>query len=181
MAAEFRLETKRLRMRMARMSDVADTLAMLSDPVHMRYYPHPFSAEEARNWVRWQLRNYRTLGYGLWVVELKETGEFVGQVGLTNQLVNHDLHVEVGWHTKRSFWGSGYAVEAGAASRDWAFRNLDIDRLISLIRPVNTQSARVAQKLGMRVWEHITKAGFPHDVYSMTRSEWAGLSTSPRS
>jgi [ribosomal protein S5]-alanine N-acetyltransferase len=173
----FRIETERLELREMRMSDLFSLFHMFDDPEHMRYYPRTFTLEEARNWIRWNLRNYRQFGHGLWLMELKDSGDFVGNCGLTKQLVEHEQFVEVGWHTKRSAWGKGFAAEAGAACRDYAFASVGVDRLISLIRPENEQSARVAQKIGLTVWREVMRVGGLHHVYSMTRSQWNALTT----
>ena len=175
MKRSFELQTERLRLRPVGLHDVFSLFEMFDDPEHMHYYPRTFSLEETRNWIRWNMRGYRTFGYGLWVMERSGDGEFVGQCGLTNQLVEHEQFVEVGWHTRRAMWGHGYAAEAGIVCRDYAFEALGLDRLISLIRPENEQSARVAQKLGMAVWRETIKAGLIHHVYSMTRDEWESL------
>jgi RimJ/RimL family protein N-acetyltransferase len=79
--------------------------------------------------------------------------------------------LEVGWHVKRSRWGQGIAPEAGAAFRDRAFDELGLKRLISLIRPENIQSRRVAEKLGMSVEKETLfgSMGWKHFVYSLRR------------
>lgn len=65
--------------------------------------------------------------------------------------------------------GTGIATEAGAACRDWCFTNLDVDHLISLIRPENRQSWRVAEKLGMTIWKETLRAELRHHVYRLGR------------
>jgi RimJ/RimL family protein N-acetyltransferase len=77
--------------------------------------------------------------------------------------------VEVGWHTRPSRKGEGIAPEAGAAARDWAFENLDIGHLISLVRPENEASRRVAEKLGMHVDREVDYKGLRHVVYRIDR------------
>ena len=166
----FRLETERLVMRPMAMSDLTDLAAMLGDPEHMRWYPAPKSLEEARNWIRWVRRGYRAHGLGLWAMQLKDTGEFAGQSGVTLQDVDRDQLFELGWHTRRDLWGRGLAVEAARAARAHAFARLEVDHLISLVRPENTQSCRVAEKLGMTVRKEAMHAGFQHRVYSIDRA-----------
>jgi len=96
-------------------------------------------------WVgHWELR-----GYGLWAVERKSDGVLLGRVGLWNP--EGWPGVEVGWTLARHAWGQGYAYEAALAATDWAWANLPIDRLLSVIAPDNGRSRRVAERLGMAV------------------------------
>ena len=143
--------------------------AVLGDAETMRYYPQAFSIEETWAWIQWNLDGYAKNGHGLWGLELKETGELVGDCGLTVQDVDGEKFVEVGWHVRRDVWGRGYATEAGAASRDYAFDELRVDRLVSIIRPENKASCRVAEKLGLTIWKETVRGpGWLHRVYSLT-------------
>ena len=96
-------------------------------------------------------------------------GEFLGTAGPTVQIVEGIDEVEIGWHTRPGRKGEGIAPEAAAAARDWAFANLDIDHVISLVRPENLASRRVAEKLGMRVDREVDHKGLRHRVYRFDR------------
>lgn len=172
MDPEFRLETARLRLRPYRTDDLDDLHAMFSDPEHMRWYPAPFTREESRAWLQRQRARYGERGFALLIVEDRETGEFLGTAGPAVMLVQGVEHVEIGWHTKPGRKGEGIAPEAGAAARDWAFANLDVDHLISLVRPENSGSNRVAQKLGMHVDREVDHKGMRHFVYRIDRISW---------
>jgi RimJ/RimL family protein N-acetyltransferase len=111
-----------------------------------------------------------TTGSGLLAVEDLETGEFLGDCGPTIQHVDDVPHVELGWHTRRDRWGQGIATEGGAACRQWCWANLDVDHVVSLIRPENRQSRRVAEKLGMTIWRETMRTELPHFVYGLDRS-----------
>lgn len=108
------LETPRLGLReFARdLSDVAALNAIQSDPGHMRFYPHPFSLDETREWIERQLARYDELGFGLWVVEDRATGEFLGNVGPTMQDVDGVEEVELGWSITPARARQGIATEA---------------------------------------------------------------------
>jgi RimJ/RimL family protein N-acetyltransferase len=71
----------------------------------------------------------------------------------------------VGWLLHRSHWGHGYATEAGAACRDAAFGRWHYPELISLIRPANERSQRVALRLGLTPGESVQFHGFEHIVF----------------
>jgi RimJ/RimL family protein N-acetyltransferase len=72
---------------------------------------------------------------------------------------------------RRDFWGRGLATEAAVACRDWGFAHLKAERLISLIRPENATSRRVAERVGMILWKEVEWRGLSHCVYSVLRSE----------
>ena len=167
------LTTERLKLRPYRRDDLDSLLPVLGDPHSMRYYPHAFSRGECSAWIERQLQRYEMDGFGLWAVELRETGGFVGDCGLTMQTVDDALEVEVGWHVHPDHQGQGIATEAGLGCRDHAFLSLGLTRLISLVRPENVPSCRVAEKIGMHM-EKVTYYGserWLHRVYVVARGE----------
>jgi len=166
------LTTERLFLRELKADDIDALSAVLSDPWTMRFYPHPFSRDEVVQWIdRWQ-RSYRDNGFGLWGLELKETGRLVGDTGLTVQHVDGEDLVEVGWHVHRHVQRQGLATEAAIAAVGHGFGPLGLDRIISLIRPENEPSWRVAEKLGMRIWKETVRSGLPHRVYQLRTEDW---------
>lgn len=111
----------------------------------------------------WSLR-----GYGYWAVEEKETGRFVGCVGLWRSAGWPEL--ELGYWVVPEMQGKGYASEAGAEARDFAFEVLGAESLVSYIDPGNEPSKRVAEKLGARFEKLIELLSHgPHCVYRYPR------------
>lgn len=158
------LETPRLVLREF-VSDDADALArVLSDPETMRYYPAPFDRAGVEDWSGRNLRRYEQDGHGLWAIELKSTGEMIGDCGITLQEVDGELLPEIGYHLRRDMRRQGYATEAARPCRDHGFARLKTDFLISLIGPENVPSRRVAERNGMTVWEETNRAGLKHLV-----------------
>ena len=80
--------------------------------------------------------------------------------------------LEVGYHFRRDQWGQGYATEAARASMDMAFNHLHAPEVVSLIRPENTPSRRVAERNGMRAQAEVTYEGSPHLLYVMKRESY---------
>jgi RimJ/RimL family protein N-acetyltransferase len=148
------LITDRLRLRPFSddLSDVGALNAIQSDPDHMRYYPRPFDRAMTQAWIERWLADYERVGFGLWAIEDRVTGEFLGNCGPARQLVDDEAHVELGWSVTPRRASQGIATEAGIAARDWSFEVLRLDHLIALVRPENLPSRRVAEKLGMSVW-----------------------------
>jgi RimJ/RimL family protein N-acetyltransferase len=159
------LETPRLRLREMQPDDLDFVAAMLADPEVMRYYPQLYSRADAQAWLDRQRRRYAEDGHGLWLVLDKSTGEPVGQVGLAMQEVEGTRRPEVGWLLHRPFWGKGYATESGMAVRDAAFQRWRYPALISLIRPVNEPSRRVAERVGFTPGPRVQFHGFEHVMY----------------
>jgi len=176
----FRLETERLLLRPYRLEDLDDLHAMFSDPEHMRWYPEPFSREVSLEWLERQMARHQTRGYALWIVEDRRTGAFLGTAGPSLLTIEEADEVEIGWHTRPGRKGEGIAPEAGAAARDWAFANLEVDHLIALVRPENRPSGRVAVKIGMHVDREVDYKGLRHLVFRIARvmgEERAGEAT----
>jgi RimJ/RimL family protein N-acetyltransferase len=168
------LETERLQLRELEPADLDFVAAMLANPDVNRYYEKQFTREDSEIWLNRQMERYHRYGHGLWLAQ-KRTGEPVGQIGLTIQLVEGRNRPEVGWLLHRPHWGHGYATEAGRACRDAAFGRWGYLELISLIRPGNEASQRVALRLGLEPGELVQFHGFPHIVFRVTRPAEGGL------
>jgi len=168
------LETSRLILREFHPDDV-DALALtLSDVETMRFYPAPLDRAGVENWIFRNLGRYRQDGHGLWAMILKSSGELIGDCGLTVQPVDGTNEIEIGYHVRRDHWGKGLAPEAACACRDFGFARLPVERIISLIRPENLQSRRVAEKNGMTVWKEVMRQKLLHLVYAINRDQATG-------
>lgn len=184
------LETQRLRLRPLTDDDLPALCAILQDPVAMRAYEHAFSDEEAREWLARQQRRRARDGLGLMAVCLKDTGEMVGQCGVTWQDTTGATPfgdepgpgsrvLEVGYLFQRAHWHKGYAAEAARACRDWAFSARNAQAVYSIIREGNDASVRVALRQGMkpagRLVKHYRGIDMPHTIYRVTRTQWLRL------
>jgi RimJ/RimL family protein N-acetyltransferase len=153
-----RPDTARLMFRDMTPDDLDDMAALLGDPEVMTYYPRPKTRQEAAHWISWNRGLYRTHGFGLWLLSTAD-GVFVGDCGLTPQVVDGVTELEVGYHVLPALQGRGYATEAAAASREFARTVLGATRLIAIIHPDNRPSQRVAEKIGLRPEKHATVHG----------------------
>lgn len=173
----FILETARLRLREMDEKDFPALCRILQDSEGMWAYEGAFSDEEVWAWLRNQQRRYREEdGHGLWAVLLKESGEMIGQCGLTYQEWGEHRVLEVGYLFQRDCWHRGYATEAARACRDYAFSRLGAEEVFSIIRDTNLASRAVAMRNGMvrrgGFVKHYRGVDMPHDVYSIRRGEW---------
>ena len=151
MPGELFIETPRLWLRTMRADDLDALLAIFTDPQVMDAFASPpFSREQVQGWLGRNLDHQAEFGYGLFSVLLKPTGELIGDCGLEQMQLDGHEAAEVGYDFRSDYWNQGYATEAASAVRDFAFTQLQIPTLISLIRVGNQRSKRVAEKIGMR-------------------------------
>ena len=163
------LETERIYLREFVPEDVDSLAEVISDAETMRYYPAPYDRAGVQDWIDRNRRRYRVDGHGLWAMILKFSGKLIGDCGLTRQEVDGVSETEIGYHLRRDFWGQGLAIEAARTCRDYGFEHLPVERLISLIRPENLPSRRVAERNGMKVIKQVTWRELPHLVYAIER------------
>jgi RimJ/RimL family protein N-acetyltransferase len=158
--------TARLSFREMTEADLEAMAALLGDPVVMAYYARPKDRAEALAWIEWNQRLYREHGFGLWIMEERGSGQFIGDCGLTPQLVDGTTEIEVGYHVRAELQRRGFATEAATAARAYARDVLGLDRLVALIRPDNVPSQRVAEKIGLRFERETSRSGSTSRVYS---------------
>jgi [ribosomal protein S5]-alanine N-acetyltransferase len=163
------IETDRLWLRELVPEDADALAAVISDPETMRFYPEPRDRAGVESWVERNRRRYQEDGHGLWAMVLRSNGEVIGDCGLTRQEVDGIDEIEIGYHVRRDLWGQGYAPEAARACQGYGFGKLNANRLISLIRPQNLPSRRVAEKTGLTLWKEGVWRDLPHCVYVIHR------------
>lgn len=170
------IETERLILRELTMQDFDALHEILSDPETMRHYPKPFDEERTKRWIEWNIDNYREYGFGLWAVVLKETGELIGDCGMTMQSIDGEKLPEIGYHINKRHWRRGYASEAARAVRDWAFNSTNFDRLYTYMKYTNVGSYSTAIANGMKkIKEYPNETNGISYVYSISREEWEQL------
>ena len=147
--------TSRLVLREMTVGDLPDLASMLGDAQAMVAYEGPFSDDEVRAWLDRQLTSYEQNGFGLWAVILD--AQMIGQCGITWQMIDGVRRPEIGYHIKRAFWHQGYATEAAAACRDYAFDVLDMSEIFCQVRDTNIASMNVAIRIGMTVRSRFIK------------------------
>jgi RimJ/RimL family protein N-acetyltransferase len=145
------IRTERLILRQWRDEDFAPFAALNGDPEVMEHFPGTMTRERSDAFAAQCRRTIEARGWGIWAVEIAETGEFIGFVGLNEPTFEAHFMpaLEVGWRLARSSWGHGYATEGGRAALAYAFDELDLDEVVSFTAVPNIRSQRVMQKLGM--------------------------------
>ena len=169
-----KLETKRLILREMTEEDLPALCSIMKDDETMYAYEGAFSDTEVREWLDRQISRYEKWGFGLWAVVLKESGEMIGQCGLTMQQWKDRELLEVGYLFNRIYWHRGYAAEAAIACKNYAFDILHAEEVCSIIRDTNTASQNVARRNGMTVtdtWvKHYRGVDMPHLLFTVRAS-----------
>lgn len=164
------IETERLTLRAFRDDDLEAYAALISDPIVSRFLGdgRPISRMEAWRQIAMITGHWLLRGFGLWAVEERETGHLIGRIG---------LHEPAGWPgfelaytLGRDWWGKGFAQEAGRASLKHAREVMGRDEIISVIRPDNAASIKVATSLGAERAETVEFFGAPSVIYRYPRA-----------
>lgn len=170
------IETKRLYLREMTEADFPALYDVLGDSDNMVHYSYTFDEKRVRNWITKNIERYNTLGFGLWAVVLKETGQMIGDCGLSMQVINGSIKTEIGYHIHRKFQRQGYAKEAAQKCRDWAFENTPFQMIYSYMKESNVASYTTAISNGMKKLEEYKDTEQDKIiVYGISRKEWDHL------
>jgi len=162
------IETPRLLLRPMQPEDVDELLLIFSDPKVMASFDGAlFDRPHMERWLQRNLEHQAKFGYGLFSVILKASGALIGDCGLEQMEMDGAPAAELGYDFRSDFWHQGYATEAAAAVRDYAFEVLRLPRLISLIRVGNSASQRVAERLGLKRISEFTRYGHNYWQYAV--------------
>ena len=163
-SALVRIETERLVLREMRTEDAGPLYALFGDVRFMAaFHEEPFDRVAMERWVARNLAHQREHGYGLFTLVGRSSGEVIGDCGLEHM----DVGAELGYDLRPDRWGRGLATEAACAVRDFAFGELGLPRVVSLIRHGNVASRRVAEKVGMSLTRELTRTEARYWLYEM--------------
>ena len=166
-------ETRRLILREMTEEDFSALYAIFSDPETMQYYPEAFDADRVRSWIARNQRRYQDDGFGLWAVVLKQTGEVIGDCGITMQPIHGQMLPEIGYHIHKNHQRRGYASEAAERCMEYLFDQTDFPEAYSYMKYTNVPSYGVAMKNGMRfIEEYDDPVNVRTRVYGIAREAW---------
>ena len=177
------LTTDRLLLRQWRDSDREPFAVLNADPAVMEHFPASQTREQSDALIDRNIPEIDGRGWGLWALEVRETGEFIGFTGLS--VPSFEAHfmpaVEIGWRLMKGAWGNGYATEAARASLAHGFGPAGLDEIVSFTTTTNLPSQRVMQRIGMTHdeagdFDHVRiPAGHRlqrHVLYRINRAQW---------
>jgi RimJ/RimL family protein N-acetyltransferase len=149
---ELELQTPRLLLRQWKPSDLEPFAKMNADPVVMEHFLATSTLEQTKAFIEGIKDSFDTRGYGLFATELKETGAFIGFVGLwpARFETNFTPCVEVGYRLAKEYWGKGYAPEAARQVLKFGFEVIKFEEIFSWTATTNTNSMRVMEKIGLQ-------------------------------
>ncbi len=155
------LETARLKLRAVRLEDFEDRVRISAEPEVTRFFGgKPMPREEVWRRHYGNLGHWAMLGFGMWAVEEKETGAFIGNIGFLDGkrdiVPSLEGMPEMGWALSGRVHGKGYATEAVRAAQAWGEGYFGKVRTCCIIAPENRASLRVAEKCGFRVLHNTT-------------------------
>ena len=165
------IETDRLLLRMWRDGDLGAYARICADGEVMRHLPGRMTRRESEEQVARFVRHWEERGFGLWAVEHKAEGRFIGFVGLRrhDDWPEGDHKTEVGWRLDRAYWNGGLATEGARASLRHGFEVLGLERIISVTVPENAASRRVMEKAGLTPRGETRWRGFDVVWYAIDR------------
>lgn len=164
-------ETSRLIIRDWLDTDFMPFCQMNADPKVMKYFPSRLTPSESRDFLNVIRQRMVKNGYGLWAVEKKRDGTFIGFVGLNSVDASFPFfpRVEIGWRLLSAYWGVGYASEAAQAVLAYAFKPLNLAEIVSFTAVQNTPSQRVMQKIGLQFNKEYFNHPFLEPTHSLAR------------
>lgn len=145
------LETPRLALRRFTLDDAEFVHAMVNDPAWIEHIGDRGvrTVEDARAYIRDRtLAQYDRLGFGMYVVTLRDSGEAIGSCGLIRRDSLDD--VDIGFAFLPKYRGQGYATEAAAAVLDYGVKALGLTRVVAIVSPANHRSIRILERIGLR-------------------------------
>jgi RimJ/RimL family protein N-acetyltransferase len=145
------LTTERLLLRQWREADREPFAALNADPAVMEHFPRTLTRHEADALIDRHQERLIAGEPGLFAVEVRETGAFIGFIGLAVPAFETAFTpcVEVGWRLARGAWGHGYASEGGRAALDHGFSTLKLPEIVSFTWEGNLRSRAVMERIGM--------------------------------
>ena len=157
---------------MFREDDFEDYAVICADPEVMRYLVdgRPLTRAEAWRQMATILGHWQLRGYGIWAVEERESKKVIGRIGFFNP--EGWPGFELGWTLGREYWGKGYATEGARRALHHAFTEMNRDHVISVIRPDNHGSIRVAERIGERLESRAELFGREVLIYGIDRAAW---------
>ena len=177
------VRTERLELRRFAAADL-DALAAVFAKREVWEHPYgrAFTREETAEFLRNQMAEWDTCGFGCWLAVERESSRVIGYVGLSVPRFLPEIlpAVEVGWRFDPAVWGRGFATEGARAALREAFATMRLDEVVSVPQADNPRSGEVAERIGMRFSRRVVipanerRGELVGLLYAMSRQEWTG-------
>lgn len=152
MKKEYIFKSERLGFRNWDNEDLLEVTNMNADLDVMEHFPKPLTENESEKLIGRLQKHYERYGFTYFATEVLETKELIGFIGLVWQNYQSEFTpaVDIGWRLIKSSWGNGYATEGARRCLDFAFNELDLEKIISTFTEKNIKSENVMKKIGMK-------------------------------
>ena len=143
----------RLGFREWKISDLDPMAEICTDKEVMEFFPNPLSKEQTVDFITTRQRKFAKNGFCYYAVEILETTEFIGFIGLSKQEYNAGFEtpfIDIGWRLSKSTWNNGYATEGAKRCLKYAFETLKLKTVYAIATANNDKSMRVMEKIGMK-------------------------------
>jgi len=177
------ITTPRLVLREWRDADRDAFAQMNADPRVCEFLVRPVTRADSDDMVDHIDRCWRERGYGLWAAERRDSGAFIGYVGLWPAIFASPFTpaVEVGWRLAHEHWGNGFATEGAMEALRFGFEVITLPEIVSFTAKGNTRSIRVMERVGLRRDPHgdfvhpafeSDQPAREHVLYRLSRERW---------
>ena len=141
-------KTERLLIREIESSDFDNFMEIFQQAVAMTYYTKEQLADKVNIWIDTIFDSYKHNRYGIWICELNENKQFIGQCGFQKKRLLDKEYAELGTSILRPYWNKGYATEAAQGCVDYVFAKLKLKKVIAVVDDYNTAALRLLDKIG---------------------------------
>lgn len=180
MKTDYIFTSERLGFRNWKDSDLDEFAKINADLKVMEHFPKPLTKSETAEYIERLKTHFNHYGFNYFATEILDSGEFIGFIGLAYQDYESKFTpaIDIGWRLKQSAWGKGYATEGAKKCLEFAFNNLQLEKIISVFTEKNTKSENVMKKIGMKKignFKHPKLIAYPEYekcvCYEITKSE----------
>jgi len=174
-------ESERLNFRLWKEADQGPFAKMNADADVMLYFPNTLSKVSSDAFIDRMIEFHKNYGYGLYAVELKATGEFIGFIGFALPSFEADFMpcIEIGWRLSKEFWHHGYATEGALACLTYGFDQLGFNEVVSFTSKINVPSIAVMERIGLTYVKDFQHPKIEeghrlrtHVLYKLTKASW---------
>jgi len=140
-------------------TDLEEMAAINADIAVMEFFPRLATKEETANFIQRMQKQWTDKGFCYFAVDKLENSEFIGFIGLSEQTFEAPFTpcVDIGWRLRKTAWNQGFATEGAARCLDFAFQDLNLQKIVAVAPKINVRSEQVMKKIGMkklREFEH---------------------------
>lgn len=148
----------RLQFRSWKNEDLHALVSLNSNPLVMEYFPRTLDEKDCEKFLHRMQKQMQQNEFCYFAVEVIQTQEFIGFIGLSKQTYPIDFNpsVDIGWRLHPKFWGKGYATEGAKACLQYGFNQIGLKRILAVAPITNTNSIAVMQKIEMQKVKEFT-------------------------